>query len=130
MSVVVEETIEVDVPTISEEEGRRREILLRAVEVLDERGWAQGGLGMYPQAGVGFCILGAVAHAANAPLRDSGFSFGPQYDYLVPNAILGTTHDLADAFTWNDTDARDKEHVQTVLRRLANGSTWEQAIDG
>lgn len=124
MSATIEAP-EVEVPTISEEEGRRREILLRAVEVLDEKGWIIGSSGMYPDAYGGMCILGAVAHAAGSPLTAGG----RYYHYTEPAELIGVRNP-GTAFDWNDQQANGKKHVQQVLRRLANGMKWGDAIVG
>jgi len=130
MSTIVEEQqiVEapvVDVPTISKEEGRRREVLLRAAGIMEREGYAAGSRGMNTHGPK--CLVGAVAHAMGAPTHALGS--GARYHYHQAAHLLGVPHNIA--YGWSD-DQRFQGHcasqtVSSALRRLANGASWKEA---
>ena len=138
--VIIEAPVapEIDVPSVSEEEGRRREVLLKAIDILEKDGWTTGSEGMIAGEGP-FCLLGAVAHAmGDAPVSPqivfkAGGPSGVErcYAYGQPAALLGADPESwrESPWRWNDTQRyyRDgKERVLNALRRMANGATWNE----
>lgn len=124
----VVETIEVvDVPVISEEEGRRREILLRAADLIEREGWATGPDGMRPYHP--HCLLGAVSAAMGGPTERYGtklFSKKQEtyYSYRHSANLLGVKP--RKAYFFNDRQG-SHHRVVKLLRNLANGDTWKEA---
>lgn len=123
------------VPVVTNEEEYRRDVLLRAAELIEQYGWTHGVPGM--RVGGPYCLAGAVAKAANS--RDWR---GLLTHYDAEN-IVGVTYTAM--YEWNDTlfyhwrnrpkvgpvfrrrRLSPEEMVTTALRRLANGATWQQA---
>lgn len=119
----------VDWPTISDDEERRREVLLRAAELIEERGWIAGSAGMHDNNGP-FCLLGAIGFAAYGK-GDMGYIYGHKFLRISdPEAAWG----------WNDRldinrprrhlfQRRPKpgEIVTATLRQMAHGAAWEEA---
>ena len=83
MSTIMETPATIEVPSVSEDEGRRREILLRAAELIEAAGWTHGSDGM--QIDGPFCLLGAIAHAQRsrrAPGDNGKYAMSPAADVI------------------------------------------------
>lgn len=136
----VQETVvptTVDVPAVSDKEGYRREVLLKAAEIIEEHGWIDGAAGMDTHGP--YCLLGAVARAMGAPVLENRI-VGHGYSMDRPSRLLGD-HSWMTYTNWNDClaiDPRPKrgflrkeipasEIVTSTLRKLANGASWEEA---
>lgn len=118
------ETLE-RIPTQSPFTGDlRRRILLRAAELVEEKGWTTGPNGMEPDGP--YCLLGSVNAAATE------FGCGPHWGnmYSYSTAVLsGRTNTKADDesrfFCWNDSRAPvfgrsvGRRLVTRLLRRAA-----------
>lgn len=107
----------------------RREILLKAIEVIEERGWGQNP-DMFDDGGP-VCIQSAVCVAGGQELLDGlGFSRGI---YCYAPSVLGIAFDPEDhgqAWRWNDARGRTKEEVVEALRFLADTDmSWDDAMD-
>lgn len=133
MSTTVEERVEttVAVPSVGGREGRRREILLKAAEVVERRGWITGNKGMLANGPV--CVLGALSDAMGVPPQEVQMvDLGPvmAYEYTMDLANMLGIRSPDVAFQWNDDFhlALNKESVATVFRKMANGATWDEAI--
>lgn len=121
MSTIVQ-TEETVIKTVSDEEGARRERLLRAAEIIEERGWSREGFGLWKDAKV--CILGAVWWAGH-PNDTTALKDGGRYHESAENV----GEEWSRVVEWNDDgEATSGEQVAQTLRRLANGATWEEAI--
>lgn len=142
MNTTVEAPIapEIEVSTVSEEEGRRREILLRAAELIEQKGWITGSQGMLPDGP--FCLMGAVAHVMGATLKEtilcSPGAYGKffAYRYDEASALIGDGgrgNDIDErAWRWNDKQKfrpDGKQRVLNALRRMANGATWAEVSE-
>lgn len=133
MSTTLEPVREVDpleeIPTLPEEPIDRRDIFLRAAELIEREGWTTGSLG---RDGQGYCILGAVSRAAGLwNGRDVMWHYGQGFqtaEIIYGGSVFGHSS----IGTWNDGLVGDGAwgHVRVLaaLRRLANGATWEEAI--
>lgn len=101
-----------------------RSLLLRAADILDERGWTQGD---FVAADGCVCALGAVHLASNEiagiPCRAT-FATGDLYEQALDRiyAIVGGLGSGGIA-VWNDEDGRTKDEVQDMLRRAAGGES-------
>lgn len=131
MSITIEPT-ETTVPTISTEEEKRRDILLRAAEIIEARGYTTGNKGMTV---VGeFCLMGAVGYAMGIPANDVWMLDGkyvPAYEYEPVEKFLATHSMIEDpAWIWSDAQQsypNPAERVAAMLRKMANGATFEEA---
>ena len=84
------------------------EVLLKAAEIIEERGWCQNAL----SNGTGFCAVGALGMASR---ERGGQGFTEAWARLEAN-VLGLN--VAD---WNDNPFRTKEEVVAKLRAVALG---------
>lgn len=136
MSVIVEETVEVALPEMDPGDACRREILLDAARLIEERGYTSGCRGMSLDGP--FCMLGAIAAAMGAPqdeiiYSDDGESLMPGYSYDLPEAMIGWVSKPNRMASWRWSDSqRDYSdpagRVARALRRMANGLSWKEAI--
>ena len=125
-------------PSVSDEEGLRREVLLRAAELIERDGWTTGCKGMCVQPGARHCILGAIAHAMTAFNIQVKSSIAPTF--IADNDISMELYDMEiaanfagingeKAYGWNDDlmsttwelGSPSAAQTATNLRRLANG---------
>lgn len=83
-----------------------QEVLLRAADLLEKRGWIQGAIG---DSRHGYCVWGAV-HAAAHRKRSR-----------TDDAIWRLRHFIPDEFEtyWNDQPGQTAENVIATLRRAA-----------
>lgn len=110
-----------EVKVATREEGVRRELLLRAAELIEKRGWAQISTGLLT-AGP-HCFLGAV-YAASGQRWDGIWG----YDVLERAARLIGERDARSIYLWNDMIYKDGEaKVLAVMRRMANGASFKDA---
>lgn len=101
------------------EVDERAVILLRAAELLRQRGWCQGAGS--PHSGP-ICILQAVGIA-----RDGSDAYS-WADMATLHVVDPALNECGDVFTWNDgLRAGSDEKVIRVLERLAQGKSWERA---
>lgn len=124
---------ELDIPTITREEERRRDVLLKAAEVIEKKGHVSGSSGMWVGNGKK-CLLGAVGEAMSAKTHCGSYS------YIYPARLIGVDADIA--YKWSDhlrfkkmprtggplsSRMSKAEVVGRALRRLANGQSWAEA---
>lgn len=102
------------------------EVLNRAADLIESRGWVQGSAGMIIATDSPLCLQGAIGAAAGmAESPDARHSSGaPVYDYLVTQtcpagdavrAYLG----YGKPWMWNDHHERTATEVIEVLRAVA-----------
>lgn len=111
----------------------RRETLLDAAALIEEYGWTSGAKGVPGAVGHDgqLCMLGGIAKAMG--LSDIGAS-----SYIEMAEVI---HGKADhphrgmtmaymTYDWNDSldPAIGQSAVAQALRRLADGSSWEEAV--
>lgn len=90
-----------------------QELLLKAADILEEKGWIQGALGFEKK---GYCAFGAMLSAClkgNDNLDEATEKFA---NALNPNAVH---HDSA-IFQWNDGTGQTKENVVSKMREVAH----------
>lgn len=123
------------------EEEERRDVLLRAAELIEEHGWAVGWLRRTAYHG-SFCLVGAISYASLGEEKAATYyehsdatEEGAAFLYKEAARIAGC--DGEDLYTWNDMGGDDagearktasREVVQQVLRAMANGSSFEDAV--
>lgn len=138
MSVITHEpsVTTVDVPSVSDEEAHRREVLLLAAELIELHGWIGDSDGMKVEGP--YCILGAVACASRSRTymdldNHLRFRMGDPAELIgVPKWEIATR--------WNDRlkyqlprqglfrrQVAPEIVVTRALRKLANGASWEDA---
>lgn len=94
-------------------------VFLRAIEVLEERGWHQGG---YEGAKGKVCLIGAI----NVVLTGDATNDDDLAD--VPLALMRATGALRPS-TWNDDPSRTYEDVVLALKRAAHGEAFAAGSD-
>lgn len=121
------------IPTLPREPITRRDVLLRAAQVIEQKGWIVGANGMHADE-TRRCILGAVGEALGARtfLMNSGHEW---YCHEQTVNLIGVNYRMATSF--NDRlptggfrgrkTKRSQARVAAVLRSLADGATWERA---
>lgn len=102
------------------------DILDRAADLIEERGWNQG---WYVNECGGLCAVGAMYTAAGVELP-VGAEF-PDIPDEVSNAVLRAFRVFGDhvkrlASAWNDAPGRTKEEVVSTLRAAAQAARAEQ----
>lgn len=138
---IIEQTPQIEAPTISPEEEHRRDVLLRAAELIEERGYMSGPYGMTPDGA--FCLMGAVGHAMGAYLVEDYaiMDIGPDgivtnrvsvYGYSEVEEFLGVRPAGLDDMPWRWSDKQNEfpnpgERVAGALRKMANGASFEEA---
>lgn len=104
-----------------------RDLLLKAADIIEEKGWIKGS---YHHSG-GACAVGAIALAANldwvylAEERSAGFQ-GPATEAVTH--LLAQVNKRPGLFNrkydnvqrWNDDTGRTKEEVVAAMRKAAN----------
>lgn len=129
----------IETPVITEEEAERREMLLRAAEIIEECGYTSGSRGMWVTGTK--CLLGAVAVAANLPLYEGPGDEPEFYDMDEAALLLPGRPTSSMAFGWSDTQKfpdrisgggppdvdLGKRRVSALLRAMANGKTFGEA---
>jgi hypothetical protein len=97
-----------------------RDIFLKAIDVLEERGWTQGTM----EDGEGrVCLVGALRVALSGRPRTNK-SVGPRVTELTRTAFgLQTGGSWVSALIWNDAPERSYEEVVLCLKRAANGES-------
>lgn len=146
MSTTIERPVnipEIDIPVISDEEAQRREILLGAAAVIEQYGHTTGSDGMTLDGP--FCLLGAVSKSMDAStyVWKGEVKYGYSEAAILLSGIPGDDgwHSSQTFYRWNDIQKFIKrerkgffkgrvtagERTCQVLRRMANGQTWEQA---
>jgi hypothetical protein len=123
MSTIMERQQVVERPVVPEEEGRRREMLLHAAEIIERDGYIAGHRGMLAKGP--WCMLGAVAHAMKGPTGVAG-----HYLYDAPAKLIGRPKE--EVYAWSDQwrfkgDSKAVQRIATALRRRANGASWCEA---
>jgi hypothetical protein len=96
------------------------QLLNRAADILDERGWFQGN---YVGATGCVCALGArhlaVTELDGNPTRAT-FATGAEFETALDRIYGALQTDSTDGIAdWNDAEGRTKEEVQELLRRAA-----------
>jgi hypothetical protein len=81
-----------------------RQVLLDAANILEERGWIQGGFG---NASRGYCMMGAIGETR----ADENWQLMAM---IALNQKFGQPMEQ-----WNDTPGRTKEEVIAMLRETA-----------
>lgn len=111
----------------------KRDVFLRAAEVVEERGWQRYHWGDVDEGPV--CLLGAIGVATIemgvAPLYATTASMASMsFRFERPDLW----DDANDPWLWNDglrfairPSRRPKARVVAALRRLADGATWKEA---
>lgn len=100
------------------------EILNRAADLIEERGWSKGVDAWTPESGGGLCLEGAIMAAAgitrhiDAPNCHAYRSVRLHLGDRCRNAVLPGADDDR-LWAWNDTVARTAEEVIEVLRACA-----------
>lgn len=89
-----------------------RTILLRAIEILDERGWCQN---FFEDEQGRVCTIGAVAHAT----RDISGQFDDDKTLEIVRVV--SCHLGCVTYIWNDHPGRTVEEVKAALREAVNG---------
>lgn len=121
MSVLIEQQ-EIEAPSISEKEGKRRESLLRAAEIIEKNGWTQRSVRRKTGE---VCLLGAVMTAEGyfeaGSVEESCHIYGVRTE-----EVLGVPRYFA--WEWNDAEWRHAEDVTRLLRAMANGKTFREAM--
>jgi hypothetical protein len=97
--------------------GKARKVLVRASEILGERGWIQGEFG---DQGKGYCMAGA-ARAAVYDLYGVSDYYKRHEIYSEANGLialyLGHNHRCPSIARWNDDPARTAEDVILALKK-------------
>jgi hypothetical protein len=97
-----------------------REILMKAADVIDQRGWFQG-LSEDPN-GTAVCAMGALCVAVALPPDANCWGFGDD-DLCAANAAADRFENWVEGdlsiTEWNDTVAESAEQVTTALRGCA-----------
>lgn len=86
-----------------------KEVLLKAAEIIEERGWCQGS---YNKETGEVCAKGGLRKAVGWPHQDGEGYYGA-LDALYTLIGAGTI------LSWNDTPGRTKSDVITALRQAA-----------
>jgi len=98
------------------------EVLNKAADLIEERGWGQGPASMFGQAGI--CAMGAINLAAFNRLNDDYLAVHhcpagqAVYNYLEGRANSGWWDGADRIWSWND-DCADAAEVIEVLRAAA-----------
>ncbi len=85
------------------------EILLEASDILEKKGWCRG---TYEDDKGCFCMLGALFEACEKTKESPAFAEMALTNFLRSNG-------LGSIISFNDFEARDKQHVQEVLQVVA-----------
>lgn len=111
-------TVPTDWPVELDEVGRT---LLRAAQVVRQRGWWRGPVGFGDHSPV--CVIGAirVAVTGNPGLTSPGISVGVVPAYIRLAASLDLEHSEGAVVSWNDKMAQGQGHVIEALERAAIG---------
>lgn len=92
-----------------------QEILLKAADILEEKGWIQGSLGFDSK---GYCAFGAMLTACSAGNFGLDKATEKMSNALNNNSTLHF-HDSA-IFQWNDGTGQTKENVVSKMREVAH----------
>lgn len=147
MSTTIQETTQLpEIKVASPAEEHRRDVFLRAAEIMEREGYETGCKAMATTGPV--CLLGAVGRALGGdaiidePLVE--YEYGPKgprvvilegsYDYKITGAFV--LNRSADEFEYSDdgisdvyrySDHAGKERVVRTLRAMANGKHFAEA---
>lgn len=148
MSTTIQETTQLpEIKVASPAEEHRRDVFLRAAEIMEREGYETGCKAMATTGPV--CLLGAVGRALGGdaiidePLVE--YEYGPKgprevviseesYDYKITGAFV--LNCSADEFEYSDdgisdvygySDRAGKERVVRTLRAMANGKHFAEA---
>ena len=100
------------------------EVLNRAADLIEERGWATGNCGMDASPGAALCLEGALGAAMGVAVVD-GLSAYPIYDYTeievapVYQILQDYLAWMSDLYMWNDRRDRTQAEVVEALRACA-----------
>lgn len=120
------------IPTLPEEPETKRDVFLRAIEIIKQYGWEMGG-GIKDGP---LCLMEAVALARFGDWKAKGFmdfvylpESGDAYMGNDRTVSYGHTSDdsVFSCWTWNDNLCKGGEHAISVLQALADGKTWAEA---
>ena len=146
MSTTIQETTQVpEITVATPTEEYRRDVFLRAAEIMEREGYETGTKAMATTGPV--CLLGAVGRALggdaiiNDPVVD--YDYPPpeervisetSYDYIVTGAFVleRSTSEFADADAdisniYGYSDSAGKDRVVRTLRAMANGKSFDEA---
>ncbi len=145
MSTTIQETTQVpEITVATPTEEYRRDVFLRAAEIMEREGYETGCKAMATIGPV--CLLGAVGRAlgGDAIINDPVVVYGdyPQegilsetsYDYIVTGAFVlgrsvsefdGDDADISDIYGYSDRAGKDR--VVRTLRAMANGKSFDEA---
>lgn len=113
------------------------EVLNRAADLIEERGWVQGVDGMIADGCSPLCLEGGIAAAIGADMHAGAGPYPPKYFYddveECPAWAAVTSYLSLRPYVWNDNEGRTAAEVVEVLRAVAlieaakeNAETREQ----